>query len=89
MKLPRGLSIPGLDTVMNEQISPITLELVHAHNNSPFPDKEQGAGGHQFAPPLPQSLAFTRAFLIQREPPQKNLTIAICSVSVCLLPQSR
>lgn len=74
---------------MNEQNSPVTLELQHAHNNSPFPDEERGAGGLQFASPLPQSLAFSRAFLIQRKHPRQNKTSAICSISPCFLPQSR
>jgi len=67
MKFPRGLSILELNALMNEHNSPVTLELKHTHNNGPFPDEEQSAGGHQFASPLPQSLAFSRAFLIQRQ----------------------
>lgn len=74
MKFPHGLYIPELDTLMNEQNLPVTLELKHTHNNGPFPDGEQGAGGHQFASALPQSLAFSRAFLIQRTHPQQNTT---------------
>lgn len=42
MKFPRGLSISGLDTLMNEQSSPITLGLRHTHNNGPLP--QRGAG---------------------------------------------
>lgn len=60
-----------------------------AHNNSPFPREECGAGGLQFAASLPQSLAFSRAFLIQRKHPRQNKTSAICSISPCFPPQSR
>lgn len=61
----------------------------HTHNNSPFPYEERGAGGLQFASPLPQSLAFSRAFLIQRKHPRQNKTSAICSTSPYFPPQSR
>lgn len=89
MKFPRGLSIPELSTLMNEQNLLVTLELKHTHNNSPFPDEERSAGGLQFASSLPQCLAFSRAFLIQRKHPQQNKTSAICSISPCFPPQSR
>lgn len=42
------------------------------------PDKEQGAE-HSFASPLPQSLAFSRAFLIQGKHPQQNKTTVLPS----------
>lgn len=88
-EIPRGLSIPELGALMNEQNSPVTLELERTRNNSPFPYEERGAGGLQFASPLPQSLAFSRAFLIQRKHPRQNKTSAICSISPCFPPQSR
>lgn len=89
LKFPRGLSIPELSTLMKEQNLPVSLELEHTHNNSPVLYEERGAGGLQFASPLPQSLAFSRAFLIQRKHPWQNKTSAICSISPCFPPQSR
>lgn len=68
---------------MNEQSSAVSVELEHTHNNSPSPHEERGAGGLQFASPLPQSLAFSRASLIQRKHPRQNKTSAICSISPC------
>lgn len=91
-KFSRGVSVPELDTLMNEQNSPPSLwnrEWVHNNRRPPLPTRSRGAGGHSFASALPQSLAFSRAFLIQRKHPQQNKTIAICSISPRLPPQSR
>lgn len=89
MKFPLGLSVHELGTLMNEQNSSVALELERAHNNSPVPNEKQGAGLLQFASALPQSLAFSRAFLIQRKHPWQNKTSAICPISPCFPPQSR